>query len=206
MSLFLAFLGAARNFTYFCCKHYQHHLITYETHRYIVRKGHMTLDLIDKKLIQYLSTGISSYEELARLCNVTRNTVYRRISSLEKKGIIKNIIRCIINFDKIDITPVMFGAKVPVAEIDKALNLFTMHKKVKLLWRCYGEYNVVFIAFCSKGDEGELIQSILAVFESLNVNDVKVSTGFVWEKTDFAPFEENAEIDFKIEHILKQNH
>lgn len=65
----------------------------------------MSVDDLDKKLLQYLSTGTNSYVELARVCKVTRNTIYRRIASLENKGIIKNTIRCIINLDQIDIAP-----------------------------------------------------------------------------------------------------
>ncbi|MGD0645783.1 MAG: hypothetical protein ABSA75_12835 [Candidatus Bathyarchaeia archaeon] len=35
----------------------------------------IALDYLDRKIIQYLSSGINSYEELARICGVTRNTV-----------------------------------------------------------------------------------------------------------------------------------
>jgi DNA-binding Lrp family transcriptional regulator len=150
----------------------------------------MILDALDKKILQNLSTGTNSYEQLARTCNVTRNTIYRRITTLEKKGIIKNTIRCNINFDQLDITPIIIGAKVPVVDLDRTLNLLAAHKNVRFLWRTYGGFNVSLVAFCPKGQEGESIQSIKAIFESVNVMAVNVSTGFVWEKMEFAPFDE----------------
>ena len=45
----------------------------------------MAPNYLDRKIIQYLSTGINSYQELARICGVTRNTVYRRIAPLKIK-------------------------------------------------------------------------------------------------------------------------
>ncbi|MCW4025465.1 MAG: Lrp/AsnC family transcriptional regulator [Candidatus Bathyarchaeota archaeon] len=163
----------------------------------------MNLDTIDKKIIQHLSAGTNSYEQLAKQCGVTRNTIYRRITALENKGIIKNTIRCTVNFDHLDITPIIFGAKVPINELDKTLNLLTAHKNVRFLWRTYGQHTVALVAFCTKGNEGELIQSINAIFESLNVNDVSVSTGFVWEKMDFAPFNEEISIE-AIANIIEE--
>jgi DNA-binding Lrp family transcriptional regulator len=63
----------------------------------------MIVDDLDKRLLQHLSSGISSYEELARNCNVTRNTVYRRIAVLERKGIIKKTVRSIIDYNQLEI-------------------------------------------------------------------------------------------------------
>jgi len=44
------------------------------------------LDELDFKLLKYICTGFYSYDELAKLCGVGRNTVYRRINRLEKMG------------------------------------------------------------------------------------------------------------------------
>ena len=158
----------------------------------------MALDDLDKKILQHLSTGISSYEELARACDVTRNTVYRRIASLENKGIIKNTVRCIVNFDQLDITPVIIEAVVPVAEQDRVFNLLTENANVRFLWRTFGDHNVALVAFCPRGDEGALIQEIKAILESLNVTNLTVSTGFVWEKMELSPFSQETEIEKKI--------
>jgi DNA-binding Lrp family transcriptional regulator len=164
----------------------------------------MHLDDLDKKIVQHLSSGTSSYEQLAHLCGVTRNTIYRRITSLENKGIIKNTLRYAINLDQLDITPIIFGAKVPVIELDRTVNLLASHKNVRILWRTYGEYNVSFVAFCSKGEEGELIQSIKAIFESVNIMNVKVSTGFVWEKMELTPFNEEPTFQTEITNTIEK--
>ena len=142
----------------------------------------MALDELDKKILQNLSAGTSSYEELARTCNVTRNTVYRRIASLENKGIIKNTLNCIVNMEQMDITPVTIGIKIPQISIDKAIIMLAANQSVRFLWRTYGDYNLALVAFCEKGQEGEVIQDIRGVLEELNAEQVCVSVGFVWKK------------------------
>ena len=154
----------------------------------------MFLDDLDKKMLQYLSVGTCSYEELARLCNVTRNTVYRRISALENKGIIKNVLNCIVNLEQLDISPVCIGARIAQSEQDKALNLLAAHSSVRLLWRTYGDYDFHLIAFCAKGKEGHTIQGLRTLLEKLNATNISVSIGFVWEKMDLTPFGEHTQI------------
>ena len=157
-------------------------------------------------MLQHLSTGTSSYVELARICRVTRNTIYRRIASLENRGIIKNTIRCIINLDQIDITPMCIGVTIAQNEQDKAFNLLAAHKNVKLLWRTYGEHNMALVTLCPKGEEGKVINSIKAILEGLNVTEICVSVGFMWEKTDFTPFDDPDGIEEKITQIIENRY
>jgi DNA-binding Lrp family transcriptional regulator len=164
------------------------------------------IDDLDKTLLQYLSNGTNSYAELALLCHVTRNTVYRRIASLEKRGIIKNTIRCIINFDQIDVVPVCFGVTISQADQDKAFNLLAAHRNVKLLWRTYGEYNLSMVALCPKGAEGDVINSVKAILEEFDVSNIAVSVGFVWEKTDFTPFDESGGIEERIAQLIEKRY
>ena len=158
------------------------------------------------RLLQQLSAGASSYAELARLCHVTRNTVYRRIASLETRGIIKNTISCIINLDQIDITPVCIGVTIAQADQDKAFNLLAAHKNVKLLWRTYGEHNMMLVALCPKGKEGEVINSVKAILEEFEVSNICVSVGFMWEKTDFTPFDGQNGIEEQMTQILENRY
>lgn len=150
----------------------------------------MAFDNLDKKIIQCLSAGTCSYEELARQCNVTRNTVYRRIALLEEKGIIKNTLRCIINLEQMDITVVNLGVKIPLISQDRAVALLSINKHVRFLWRSYGDHNLTLIAFCSKGKEGEVINELRSVLENFGGEDFTISVGYVWEKMNIAPFEE----------------
>jgi len=140
------------------------------------------------------------------LCRVTRNTVYRRIASLENRGIIKNTIRCIINLDQIEITPICIGVTIAQNDQDKAFNLLAAHKNVKLLWRTFGDHNIALLALCPKGKEGEAINSIKAILEELNVSQMCVSVGFMWEKTDFTPFEDQEGIEEKITQIIESSY
>jgi DNA-binding Lrp family transcriptional regulator len=166
----------------------------------------MALDDLDKKILQYLSAGTSSYEELARTCNVTRNTVYRRIASLENRGIIKNTLNCIINLEQMEITPITIGVTIPQTDLDKAINILTTNKNIKFLWRTYGDHNLSLVAFCAKGEEGEIIQDIRSVLEELHAQLIDVSVGFVWEKMNYSPFDEQSEIEEKITQIIENRY
>ncbi len=164
------------------------------------------LDVIDKKILQHLSSGIKSYDELARMCEVSRNTIYRRIAALENEGIIKNTIKCEVNMDKIEISPVIIGVKISTVDEDRALNLLATHKNVKLLWRTYGDYNISLVAFSQKGSEGIVIESIKTILEDLDPTDMCISVGFVWEKTDFTPVENQSEMSIAIDQMLEKRH
>ena len=166
----------------------------------------MALDELDKKILQYLSSGTSSYEELAHTCNVTRNTVYRRIAALENRGIIKNTLNCIVNLERMDITPVTIGVTIPQTEVDKAINMLAINSSVRFLWRTYGEHNLVLVAFCAKGKEGEIIQEISAGLEKLNAEAIHISVGFVWEKMSYSPFADQTEIEEKITQVIKNRY
>jgi DNA-binding Lrp family transcriptional regulator len=163
----------------------------------------VALDNLDKRIIQYLSLGTNSYQELARACNVTRNTIYRRIAALENNGIIKNTLHCVLNLEQMDITPVNIGVRIQQTNQDKAIKLLKINKNVRFLWRTYGEHNLTLVAFCPKGKEGVIIQDIKAVLEGLNAEHICVSVGFVWEKMSYSPFDEQSEIEAKITHLIE---
>ncbi len=165
----------------------------------------MSLDKLDKRILQDLSSGISSYEELARTCKVTRNTVYRRIAALERRGIIKNTIRCNVNFDQLGITPICVAIKIAQMDLDKACKLLSAHKNVRLLLRTFGSHNLNFIAFCQKGQEGEVIESINVALENLSVSDIDISVGFVWEKTDLSTIEDQPRPEQELSVIIENN-
>ena len=163
----------------------------------------MALDELDKRILQHLSAGTSSYEELANACNVTRNTVYRRISALENRGIIKNILNCVVNLEQMDITPITIGVTIPQTIMDKAIKILASNSHVRFLWRTYGEHNLILVIFCTKGKEGEIIQDIRACLEELNAEAIHISVGFAWEKMNYSPFEDQTEIEEKITQIIK---
>jgi DNA-binding Lrp family transcriptional regulator len=147
-----------------------------------------TIDDLDKQILQQMSKGISSYEELAQDCNVTRSTVYRRVTSLEKRGLIHRITRTIVDYEQLGIVTICFASKMSQANQKRAFTALKSHKKVKLLWRTYGDHNLIFLVFCERGDEGEIISEMKTLLEKHGATDVNVSVGFAWEKTDFSPF------------------
>lgn len=74
------------------------------------------------KILRYLSKGLYSYEDLAKHCGVGQNTVYRRITKLEKEGVIKRIIMAIPDFSKIGFSAVFIGMNLNTKDIDRAVS------------------------------------------------------------------------------------
>ncbi len=158
----------------------------------------MIVDDLDKRLLQHLSSGISSYEELARNCNVTRNTVYRRIAVLERNGIIKKTVRSIIDYNQLEIASLCIAVTVAESKQEEALALLRNHKYVKFLWRTFGHHNIVAIVFCSKGKEGEILHDLTKSLEEFGASAIVVAVGFKWDKMDFAPFSEDLDKEEEI--------
>jgi DNA-binding Lrp family transcriptional regulator len=165
----------------------------------------LTLDGLDKKILQLLSEGVSSYQDLARTCNVARTTVYRRIAFLQSSGIIQNTVSCTINLNQLDITPVIFCAKISQNYQDKAVALLSTFSNVRLLWRAYGDHNIVLVVFCSKGNEGITIQNITNILEDFKGTSICVSVGFVWEKTDLTPMYNEEPLNQEMTQILEHS-
>jgi len=51
-----------------------------------------------------------------------------------------------------------------------------------------------------------VINRIKAILEELNVSQMCVSVGFMWEKTDFTPFEDQEGIEEKITQIIESRY
>jgi DNA-binding Lrp family transcriptional regulator len=165
-----------------------------------------SIDSLDKKILQILGNGANSYEEIAQLCAVTRNTVYRRIASLENRGVIKNTTSCIINFDKIDIIPIIIGAKIEEQRRDEILNLLAINDEVRFLWKTFGDHNISMVAYCSKGEEGSLIHEIRGLLEEYEATNICVSVGFVWEKMNYSPFDKQPEIEARLTQMIEKRY
>jgi DNA-binding Lrp family transcriptional regulator len=164
------------------------------------------LDDLDKKILQNLTNGTCSYEELAHTCSVTRNTVYRRIASLENRGVIRNITSCIINPEQLDISPVCIGVRIGLSNLDKVFQLLSKERNIKFLWRTYGDHNISLVAFCPKGKEGESIQKIKKILEEFGADHVCVSIGFAWEKNDTTSIDIPLETENELGHVIKSMH
>jgi DNA-binding Lrp family transcriptional regulator len=151
-------------------------------------------DPVDKCLLQHLSNGVFSYEDLARKCGVSRNTVYRRVAVLEKKRVISRMVRSVLDYDQLNVVALCIGISVPEARQEEVVAFLRLNPKVKLLWRTYGRHNIISIVFCLKGREGETVHDLKSALEELGILDVDVSVGYRWDKTDFSPFAEEPEM------------
>jgi len=157
-----------------------------------MQENNVGIDSLDKRILQQMSKGINSYEDLAHECNVTRSTIYRRVASLEKRGLIRRITRSVVDYEKLGIVTLCFAFKISQSNQKRAFAALKSSKKVKLLWRTFGDYNAIFVAFCNKGEEGESIGELKTILEKCGATDINTSVGFIWEKIDFSPFNDEA--------------
>lgn len=147
------------------------------------------IDYLDRKIVHHMCNGVYSYNELAKLCNAGRNTIYRRIDKLEKQGIIRKRIMAIPNFDKLDLSAIIVGINVSIEETEKTIAFLKKQPHVKFLWKTYGTHDIVFTMLCSKNDLGKCIYSLRTELAKLKINITKFDTsGSVsWEKIDLNP-------------------
>jgi DNA-binding Lrp family transcriptional regulator len=135
-----------------------------------------------------MTKGISSYEDLAKECNVARSTIYRRVMNLEATKIITSQLRVSLDFEKLDLVALHFGINVDSKDEEKTIDTLKKQPNIKMIWRTYGAYNLIAIVICDKGCEGKTIDRIREVLEQLNVKTYEICVGFRWEKVDMTPF------------------
>ena len=157
-----------------------------------MKENDVGIDSLDKQILQQMSSGINSYEDLAYKCNVTRSTIYRRVTALEKRGLIRRITRSVVDYEKLGIVTICFAFKISQSNQKRAFVALKFHKRVKMMWRTFGDHNVIFLAFCNRGEEGEIIAELKTILEKCAATEISTSIGFVWEKIDFTPFSDEA--------------
>lgn len=150
----------------------------------------VVLDELDKKIVHYLCSGVHSYTELGGLCGVGRNTVYRRIERLEKRGVIKKLLSAIPDFDKLNLSAIHVGLNIKQIETDKAIEILKKIPNIKLMWKTYGTHNITMVLLCNKDEIGECVFNLRVSLEKegIDAHHIDVSTSFSWEKVDFSPY------------------
>lgn len=147
------------------------------------------IDNLDRKIVNHICKGIYSYNDLAKLCNAGRNTIYRRIDKLEKMGIISKRIMAIPNFDKLNLSAIIVGINLNAQDVEKAIAFLKSHHQVKLLWTTYGTHDIVFTMVCDKSDVGKCVYDLRSGLAKLNIKtiDFDASGSVSWEKIDLTP-------------------
>jgi DNA-binding Lrp family transcriptional regulator len=148
----------------------------------------IVLDELDKCIMHHICGGIYSYADLAKMCNVTRGTVYRRVNRLENMHLISRKIAAIPNFEMLNLSSLSIGVNIAQEDEGKAIDLLKNQSQVKFLWKTYGTHNLVIIAICNKGEEGELIYKLRELLGKVKVHQFDVSIGFGWQKVDLTPY------------------
>jgi len=148
------------------------------------------IDDLDRKIVKHICNGIYSYDELGKICNVGRNTVYRRIDKLEKMGIITKRIIAVPNFEKLNLSAVIIGMDVNPGDLDRTADFLKRQHQVKFLWKTYGTHDLVFTIICDKGDVGTCIYNLKKALEKLGIQTTRfdASTSISWEKIDLSPY------------------
>ena len=146
------------------------------------------LDVLDKNILQEMSKGVSSYDELAKKLNVNRSTIYRRVRVLERNAIITHQTRVAVNFEKLDQLTILIGVNISNSNADKVVSFLSASPCVKMILQSFGAYNLFALVFCDKGDEGNKIFEMRKMFETCQVESFEFSVGFRWQKMEMTPF------------------
>jgi len=150
--------------------------------------SNIVLDELDKKIIHELSSGIHSYEDLAKTCKVTRGTIYRRIEKLERMEAITKKIMAIPNFQNLNLSAICIGMNVAFEDVDRITEMMKLIPDVKFLWRTYGEYQIILIIVCETGCEGKTISKLHSDLSKFRIDDFRISIGYRFEKVEFSPY------------------
>jgi DNA-binding Lrp family transcriptional regulator len=153
-----------------------------------MNKTDTTLDALDKGIIQSMSRGVYSYDELAEKLHVTRSTIYRRIDRLEKTDIISKRIMGVPDYTKLGLSAILIGIDIAHEDTAAAVDLLVKQNDIKLVWKTYGKHNLIVAIVCEKGCEGQAIFDLRERLAKLKVTGFDYSIGFSWEKVDFSPY------------------
>jgi DNA-binding Lrp family transcriptional regulator len=147
-----------------------------------------TLDELDKRIIQSMSRGFHSYDELAKNLHVTRSTIYRRIRRLEKVRIISRQIMGVPDFTRLGLSAILIGMNIAHEDLAAATDVLVKQDDVKLVWKSYGSHDIIVAIVCEKGCEGKAIFDLREKLAKLRITGFDYSIGFNWEKVDFSPY------------------
>jgi DNA-binding Lrp family transcriptional regulator len=147
------------------------------------------LDELDRKILKHICSGVYSYSQLEKLCDAGRNTVYRRIDRLEKKGIISRKILAFPDYTKLNLSAVVIGLNVKNEDLDKTSEFLKDLNHVKFLWKTYGTHDILLILVCDRGEVGDTIYELKQALVKIGIQPLRfdASTSITWEKIDLSP-------------------
>lgn len=123
---------------------------------------------------------------------MSRNTIYRRLKKLEERGVLKDRITAIPDFEKLGLSSIIFGIKVGIGDLERTIEFLKNLGQVKFLWKTYGEYEIVAVLMCDKRNVGTCVNNLKEALERLEVevNEFVAAPSISWEKVEFAPFDD----------------
>lgn len=137
------------------------------------------LDETSKEILSVISKNSEiSYSKLAEELDVSRNTVYRRVKDLKKRGIIekdylKNTKVNVLEFENIGISTLVLALKFDVDDLQKAEDFLSDRDEVKMVLRTYGEYDYFILLFSEMGRNREVISDFRQDLKDANLQPEK---------------------------------
>ena len=147
------------------------------------------VDERDKQILHYACRGENSYQDIGKQVGISRKTVSRRIQKLKEDGIIEKKNITLPNFEKLGYSAIVVGMNVGIDNLDKSVNILKNIPNIKLLWKTYGEYDIVAVLLCEKKDTGDCIAELkeLLADKDIELREINVSPSSSWEKMDLTP-------------------
>jgi DNA-binding Lrp family transcriptional regulator len=159
------------------------------------------LDHVDKQILHHFSQGTASYQELSRQCNVSRNTIYRRLKALEEKGVVRSTTLAIIDYQAINIRVIGVAINVSQKLQDELINRLKGYNRIKFLYKSFGVHNVLALAYCEDQQVGETISNIKLILESYGAAKYDIDVSLSCEKADPTPFEHDTLFENQVINI-----
>jgi len=149
------------------------------------------IDKKDKKiLVELLKDGRKSFVNLARSCRMTRQSIFSRIKSLKRKGIIKNFT---VNLNQrklgLNLKVYIIISAIPSEELrEKAIKVLVKFPQFSQIHKLFGRFDLLIEALVKDIDE---LSSIVAKIHKLEMVE-KTETMIVYQNVKYNvqhPFE-----------------
>jgi Lrp/AsnC family transcriptional regulator for asnA, asnC and gidA len=153
------------------------------------------IDKKDKKiLIELLKDGRMSFADLARSCKMTRQSIFSRIKSLKRKGVIKNFT-VVLDHQKLGLNLkayILLSAKPSEESREKAIKILSQFPQISQIHRLFGRFD--FLIEVLVKDINELSEIIGKIHRLEVIN--KTETMIVYKNIKY-------DVQHPFENVLK---
>ncbi len=148
------------------------------------------LDEVDIEIMNHICEGASSFSEIGEKCDISHNTVSRRINKMEEKGYLEKEMMAVPSFEKLGYSALIAGISIGLGEdVEKAVNILESYSQVKFLWKTFGDHDIIAVLMCDRENIGDCVESFRKelIDGGIELEGLEISTSISWEKLKLTP-------------------